>query len=67
MKSYRYLGFFSLFAFFAVPGLLAGEWGQAIWLVWLVWGLLFFVDPKMYLSDDGVASPDETTEKNQSS
>jgi hypothetical protein len=43
-KQHWYLGFFSLFAFSALPGLLAGDWGQAVWLVWLVWALFFFLE-----------------------
>ena len=41
----RLLGFFGVFALFAVPGIMEGDWIQAVWLVWVVWFLYFFKRP----------------------
>ncbi|MBD3247497.1 hypothetical protein GF378_02655 [Candidatus Pacearchaeota archaeon] len=35
------LGFFGLFAIYAIPGIINKNWGQAIWLVWVLWFLYF--------------------------
>ena len=48
----RYLGFFSFFALFALPGLFEGEWSQAVWLVWLVWLVYFFPQDKKHAGDE---------------
>lgn len=48
-----YLGFFGLFALNAVPGILEGEWSQAVWLVWVVWFLFFFKKPIKNSDRDG--------------
>ena len=47
-KNERILGFFGFFALFALPGMLEGEWIQAVWLVWLIWFIYFFKKPKKH-------------------
>lgn len=40
-------GFFGLFALFAIPPILRGEWIWATWLVWVVWFVAFIpIDKK---------------------
>lgn len=57
--TYWYLGFFALFAFNAVPGLVQGEWAQGVWLVWLVWLIFFFINDN---TKDGVDRPSPDAE-----
>ncbi len=45
------LGFFGLFAFYAIPGLMDGEWIWASWLVWAFW-FIFFIPPSDPPTDD---------------
>ena len=61
-----YLGFFACFAFFAVPGLLQGDWGQAVWLVWLVWIVYFFPRSGNGQSEADSSTPDTSPDEQSS-